>query len=621
MNAVQDVAGGALPARQRPRRTDAYVLAGSDEFLLELGPIAAERVRTKPVDSPDDIPAGNAQPWLVLIDGVQANARALVTAVIKRFPNAQILLVVPDAQQSQWLGALAGGTVTAVLAQSQFDAASFSDAVALTERRQQPAAAGGGDTTTQALQALRKPVAAPGAPPPADARGRLQPRWLALAAAVAILLVAAVVWIWPRNPDGQAQPGNETAAAALRPAAGTSATPQPATSSPAAAANTAPPAAPRSVLELLSLARIAFRDQARWLPRSDSLREPLHRGDSALELYAEVVARDSGNGEARDGVQRLFGAVQTRLQADVAAGRLDEAAALLAMYRTAGAGPQQLARLDADFKSALPKWHAAQTQRAISSGDLEAAELGLAQLTGLGGDRRTAQDLRRAIDAAKADREMQRQGDELRAAIAAGNLLEPAAGNARARLQAMRSQNRSHAATQAAQQELQQALLERARAQLEARQPENALRWVAAASEIAASSEATELRRRVQAELDQQAAARAEAARPPPAPTPAEPRSAPPPPRPAYLAAHPVRPMTLTYPAGLAASGVVGSVVVEFTLQPDGSATDIAVAESTANGVFDKFAMAAVARARYSVADLGPEQQPRRARIKLNFKP
>ena len=66
---------------------------------------------------------------------------------------------------------------------------------------------------------------------------------------------------------------------------------------------------------------MAFRDQDRLLPRSDGSK----RGDSALELYAEVLAQDAENDEARDGIRRLFSVARSRMQTDLNAGRLEDA--------------------------------------------------------------------------------------------------------------------------------------------------------------------------------------------------------------------------------------------------------------------------------------------------------
>jgi TonB family protein len=71
----------------------------------------------------------------------------------------------------------------------------------------------------------------------------------------------------------------------------------------------------------------------------------------------------------------------------------------------------------------------------------------------------------------------------------------------------------------------------------------------------------------------------------------------------------------------MANSKLTGSVVVEFTLQADGRASDVTVVEATAPGVFDRTATAAVARGRFDVSVLGASRQPQRARIKLNFQP
>jgi protein TonB len=66
---------------------------------------------------------------------------------------------------------------------------------------------------------------------------------------------------------------------------------------------------------------------------------------------------------------------------------------------------------------------------------------------------------------------------------------------------------------------------------------------------------------------------------------------------------------------------VSGSVLVEFTLQANGSATDVTVVEATPPGAFDKAAVRAVSQGRFDTSVLGPSRQPQRARLKLSFRP
>jgi TonB family protein len=351
------------------------------------------------------------------------------------------------------------------------------------------------------------------------------------------------------------------------------------------------------------------------LPRFDAARVP-RTGDTALELYAEVLQRDARNEEARDGVRRLGSAVQTRVQSDLSAGQMDSATRIVAAYASAGGDPVQIQKLTADIKSAQPRWLAVQAQHAVAAGDFAAAEQLLIQLNAVSGDKKAAQDLRRAIDSRQSDLQLQKMGEEVHGAIVAGALLEPAATSARTRLLAMRQLNGKHSATVSAQRELQAALLSRASEQQQAQQYDAALRWNSAAVELGGTDEVNEQRLRIRADMDRQAA-RAAAVTPAAAPTPIVAAVV----KPAFVNAKATRPLNAEYPESLQNSQIVGSVVVEFTLRADGSATDVAVVESTPRGTFDKAAMAAVARGRFDTTPLGSGKQPQRARIKLSFRP
>jgi len=86
-------------------------------------------------------------------------------------------------------------------------------------------------------------------------------------------------------------------------------------------------------------------------------------------------------------------------------------------------------------------------------------------------------------------------------------------------------------------------------------------------------------------------------------------------PSPRYLAAHPVRSLPLVYPIGASANG---TVTVEFTLSPNGAASDVVVVQSDLPGVFAREAIRAVQHGRFSTHEL-VKGQSARARIKLRF--
>ncbi len=104
--------------------------------------------------------------------------------------------------------------------------------------------------------------------------------------------------------------------------------------------NAGTPAAthPQMILELLSAARVQFHDQKLLFPRNGA--EP--RGDSALELYTQVLSQDPNNAEALDGISRLWAIAKGRIQNDIAGGRLDDAAALLGFFKSADVSDEML---------------------------------------------------------------------------------------------------------------------------------------------------------------------------------------------------------------------------------------------------------------------------------------
>jgi TonB family protein len=82
-----------------------------------------------------------------------------------------------------------------------------------------------------------------------------------------------------------------------------------------------------------------------------------------------------------------------------------------------------------------------------------------------------------------------------------------------------------------------------------------------------------------------------------------------------YIAAQATRALRLSYPPDATASG---SMIVEFTLSAKGSASDVTVVHSDLPRSFDRDAIRAVRRGRYSTREL-PDGRAVRARIKLTF--
>jgi TonB family protein len=385
---------------------------------------------------------------------------------------------------------------------------------------------------------------------------------------------------------------------------------------PAATARATQPAAPQSVEDLLSTARIAFRDPAAQLPKADA---PL-QGTSALELYGAVLLQQPKNEEALDGVRRLQAVARLRVQNALAAGDADTAARLLAILQHADFAPEELRSLEAAVAAARPKQLAAQARSAMAAGNLPLARQLIDQLVALNGERSPVAELRKEFDARKLDVELATDAEQVRAALAAGALLEPETDSARTRFLVMRDLNRTSPQTLAVQHELLLALLRRVQAALGRQDLDGAQQTLTVAQDFGSKAELADTRSNLDAAISakrvaETAAAAAKAAR----------ASAPGPDAKAAAAAtsilspKPTRNLHVDFPPSALAQNIQGYAVVEFTLNPNGSASAATVVESAPHGTFDSAALAAVKRATFSTLDLADPKKAQRARFKINF--
>ena len=594
--------GGAVAPHAGGRRKDLYLLTGDDSLLLELGPLLGARFRTRPIDSADQLDQAGASPWLLIIDAsARADARAQAARIEQRHPLAPLLVICPDGKTAEWASARARGVVCAVIERGALQSSALGEALAAAELRMTGADEAGTSSTMENLSW-------PGKPP----MRRSLWLWLILAS----LFAAAAAWYFfvGRAMIGAPAVGSTAPAPAAAPTAIPLATTPPAAVSAAAVPASVPVVPSRTVLELLSDARVAFREGRNLLPRTDSA----IRGDSAFELYAAVLAQEPQNDEALDGLRRLFALARTRIQTELAAGKLDEATRLLSSFRDAGIANAATAKLEADVAAARPRWLLAQTRTALANGDTETASQLIAQIAAGGGDRAVLNDLRRALESRNAEAQLNEIAVRARAAITSGALLEPAADNARTRVQAMQQLNRSHPLTVAVQRELQGALLARAQTAERAAQFEPAQQLLNAAAEYGNSTELASARRQLQSDVDaaQERTAVAAAAR-----TPQVPAGAATEPQAEFVHARPVAPLNALYPQRALDAGQQGFVIVEFTLNVKGRASDPKVVESSPPAVFDAAALLAVKRGRYDTSGLGASGNPRRARLRITFRP
>ena len=243
------------------------------------GPLLGTRYRTRPIDTADQIAPASVTPWALMIDAsARPDARAQAARVKQQYPLAPLLVICADGTASDWASPLARGALTAIIERGAL----------------------GSDAFEAALSSVDRQMAADscGRPP-----GRQRLDSTALSAIPVVDDDRAGVAV-----GGSRAPGTCFAGNASEPPGGLHATlgkppPVVAPAEPPAVTAAAPSrrlAAP--VLELLSDARVAFRDGKNLLPPTDGT----PTGNSALELYAKVLAQDPQNEEAHDGMRRLF---------------------------------------------------------------------------------------------------------------------------------------------------------------------------------------------------------------------------------------------------------------------------------------------------------------------------
>ncbi len=237
------------------------------------------------------------------------------------------------------------------------------------------------------------------------------------------LLAAAVAWFTLRERDVEVAPQ----------------------AAPQTVASTAPVivAVPAGTVdESLERARAAMRERRYTDPA----------GDSALDYYSSVLAQEPGNGEAREGLQRIAAVLHERAQSSLAEQRIDEAAVTLTQLRAIQPDDPALAELDR-------KVTAAQAAAALAVSEAARAE-----------------QLARLVSAR----------------IRAGKLLEPAADSAKHHLaQLRRVPGDPQQLAERATTELQQAYLKKLREAVAQGQRAETERWQAEARAIGVG--ATEL--------------------------------------------------------------------------------------------------------------------------------
>ncbi|HTV79102.1 MAG TPA: energy transducer TonB [Steroidobacteraceae bacterium] len=576
---------GEVPQHGR-RRTDVVLVGLADESLIEVGPALGDDYRSFSADSAADLPGIAATEWIGFYDAtVGADARSRFAQLEQQYHRHPWIVLCADEDRSNWQSALSRGSACAVISRAEIGVESINTALEQAKRR------------------LSVPAAA--APPPANPV-LAQRRGPMIAGAVAIAVAAAATtWWWQHR---HAAPPTAVAAAHARPASDNVA------AKSTAAAGVAQKAPTASIEDLLSMARIAFRDPATQLPKADA---PL-QGTSALELYGAVLEQDPKNGEALDGVRRLQSVARLRVQNALQAGEADTAGRLLAVLQHSDIAPEELRALGAAVAAARPKQLAAQARSAMAAGNLQAAHQFIDQLAALAGEHAPVPELRKELDALNLDTELAADAQRVHAAIAADQLLDPAADNARTRFLAMRELARNNPQTVSAGHELLGALLRRARAAIGRQDFAGAQQVLTVAQDLGSPADLAETRTALDAAVaakkaGDEAAAAAKLVRSSAPPTPAKAAVD------AILSPKPARALQVDFPKLALEQNIQGYVTVEFTLNPDGSTSAASVVESSPHGTFDGSALAAIKHASFQTRDLADPHKPQRARFRIAY--
>jgi TonB family protein len=576
----------AEPSKPSKRRTEVVIVGAGDETLIEVGPALGDEYRTFSVDTASEIADLAVGAWIGLYDATtQAAGRSAFAQLESQYGRQPWIVLCSDEDRPNWRDALSRGAACAVIARGELSTGSLTTALI---RATQRLADASHDAPKSTALSPRSPVV-----------------WVAGAAIFAA--VAGAGW-WLSHSHHAAPVAAAPVSHKMVITGGASAP------GSAAAAGTRPTqTAPQSVEDLLSQARIAFRDPNAQLPKADA---PL-QGTSALELYGAVLLQQPKNDEALDGVRRLQDVARLRVQNALAAGDADTAARLLAILQRAAFAPEELRTLEAAVAAARLKQLAVQARSAMAAGNLPAAHQLIDQLAGLNGERAPVPELRKEFDAHKVDAELAADADQVRGAIAAGTLLEPQADNARSRFLPMRELNRTSPQTLAAQHDLLAALLRRVQADIARQDLEGAQQTLTAAQDFGTKAELADARSALDTAVATKraadAASAAAAAARANAPVAAVAAVVP------VLSPKPTRNLQVDFPPAALAQNIKGYVIVEFMLNPNGSASGATVVESSPRGTFDSSALAAVKHATFATSDLADPKKAQHARFRINY--
>jgi protein TonB len=472
--------GQALDGESAIRHAD--TIAAAHELIQASQPCVVmldAREHPKPGDAIEQLQPANGLSVIVVF--AHADQTGTVAQAIKRSPTFAVLPVPLETAKT-----------AAVLEGAREEALARRNVASQPPEAPQPQAVGQPLEVTKSRTAGRASRYAGSERSAADTRDETSsttrsgpPRAVLMGSVVAVVLVAIVAaWVVLRNsgdagPGSTASPADEPVAAAVsdEPTAPSATAPE--SPPPALPADTRPGSAPAQqafaqgpIDELLDKARIAFRERRYTDPERDN----------ALLYYRSVLAQEPDNGEALEGLTRIAGLLEGRLQSAMTEERYDEASATLARLKLIKPG-------DAQLKTTEAKLAELRIAAALESNEADRAAALLRQATqsGVLPPERTAR-LREGVDRQQADARTKRLAELVSVRIREGRLVEPANDSAKFHVGQLRKVAGDSRRTAAAARELENAYLKRAREAGAARQTAEYERWLNEARELGASA-------------------------------------------------------------------------------------------------------------------------------------
>lgn len=162
-------------------------------------------------------------------------------------------------------------------------------------------------------------------------------------------------------------------------------------------------------------------------------------GDNAAELYRRALEADTDNAAAREGLDRVVGALLTAAEQSILAGRLEAATRSVEAARGLQPGNVRIEFLTAQIARERERALLARARAAAASGDLGTALAALADAPSGSSTDPAVVDTRRVLQRQQIDERLRELLASAAARLQRGALLEPASDNARFYLESARA--------------------------------------------------------------------------------------------------------------------------------------------------------------------------------------